>query len=124
MPPQRCYNTPIADETMIPAASVLKFLYLANYLELNPYISYDGGNLIIRYNYPDRYRNERIVIDEETSEETSVDDCLDRDNNSFYSELKNLIDRYEAQQTVSEDEERQEALSRLSDREKELLGLL
>ena len=109
---------------MIPAASVLKFLYLANYLELNPYISYDGGNLIIRYNYPDRYRNERIVIDEETSEETSVDDCLDRDNNSFYSELKNLIDRYEAQQTVSEDEERQEALSRLSDREKELLGLL
>ncbi len=105
---------------MIPAAAVLKFLYLANHLELNPHIDYNGGNLIIRYSYPDRYRNEQIVIDEETSE----DDNSDWDNNNFRSELSNLIDRYTADQKDSEDEERREALRKLSDREKELLGLL
>jgi hypothetical protein len=105
---------------MIPAASVLKFLYLANHLGLKPSIDYNGGNFIIRYSYPDRYRNEQIVIDEGTS----VDDCSDWDNNSFYSELENLIGRYTAQQNDPEDEERQQLLSKLSDREKELLGLL
>ncbi len=107
-------------ETMIPAASVLKFLYLASHQGLNPYIDYNGGNFIIRYNYPDRYRNEQIVIYEETSE----DDESDWDNNNFRSELGNLVARYVAERTNTEDEERREALGKLSDREKELLGLL
>jgi hypothetical protein len=105
---------------MIPAASVLKFLYLANHLGLKPRIDYNGGNFIIRYSYPDRYRNERIVIGEKTSE----DKGFDFDDSCFHVELKNLVDKYTAQQKDSEDEERQQVLSKLSDREKELLGLL
>lgn len=104
---------------MIQAATVLKFLYLTNQLDLNPYIEYEEGNFTIRYHYPDRYRNESIVIDED-----SVNDSSGYDNNCLYSELKYLVEKYNEKQNNAEDEERQQILDKLSDREKELLGLL
>mgnify|MGYP003351660817 FL=1 len=103
---------------MVPASSVLKFLYLANQLGLDPYIEHEGGNFTIRYHYPDRYRNERIVIDGD-----SVNDSSGCDNNCLYSELEYLVEKYNEKQNNSEDEERQQILDKLSDREKELLGL-
>lgn len=102
----------------IPAASVLKFLNLANELGLSPLIYREGGNFVIKYHYPDRYRNEQIAIDQESSEDLSG-----HDYNCFYSELRYLVDKYNEKQKDSEEEERQEVLNRLTDREKELLGL-
>ena len=103
----------------IPAASVLKFLYLANELGLSPYIYPEGGNFVIKYHYPDGYRNEQIAIDQESSEDVRES----HDYNCFYSELRYLIDKYNKKQRDAEDEERQELLNRLTDREKELLGV-
>lgn len=104
----------------ISAASVLKFLYLANELGLNPCIERSGEYFRISYNYPDRYRNEQIDIDRESSEDIREG----YDYNYFYSELRYLEDRYNEKQKSSEEEERQELLNRLTDREKKLLGLI
>lgn len=104
--------------TAIPAASVLKFLYLANELDLNPRIERSGEYFRIRYNYPDRYCNELVAIDQNCSESLS-----DYSHRCFHSELKYLEDRYEKKQADSEEKERQDLLNRLTDREKELLGI-
>lgn len=103
----------------IPAASALKFLYLAKELGLDPRIDYTGEEFSIIFSYPDSYRNKRVAIDEKTSE--SVEDgCY---YTSFHTELRYLVDKYNEKQKDSEEEERQEVLNRLTDREKELLGL-
>lgn len=103
----------------ISAASVLKFLNLANELGLSPLIYRERGKFVIHYHYPDSYRNEKIAIDQESSEDVGEGP----DYNFFHIELKYLVDKYNEKQKDSEEEERQEVLNRLTDREKELLGL-
>lgn len=115
-----CYNVPIAKKAMVPASHVLKFLHLANKLGLDPRIEEYTGKFVIHYRYRDRYRNERVVIDSETS----VAEGFDYETNCFYTELRALIELNFKEQQGEVEKERQQILDKLSDREKELLVLV
>lgn len=111
-------DSKVGSKRMIPAAAVLEFLYLAKLLGCQPTVDLDKGKFTIRYISIEGVGLGNIVIDRETSTEVKISDSAARE---LYTDLNLMREAYKREE---DEKERQEILSRLSEREKRLLGLL
>lgn len=98
------------------ASSALEYIYLAKQLGFDVSIYLEEDRFVISYDDPKNCSIVNIAIHKETSVEVGV--------RHFNGVLRYLRVKYNVKQKISEEEERQALLDRLSDHEKKLLGLV